>query len=757
MASRIRPTSAPVGPLRIDPDSEDAASAAALYVTQPERTGFRTSSGLRPASSKRFSKDAGDYDLSPAGAAASYVTRGSYPRPGQSTKQDVSSISKKGEERLSSIGSKTAYRSFRDSGVSGFGDETIKEGDSEAKMAATGAMSTSRKRVESMASPSDGVSDLAGALSAATISHRVSQHGRPTTEKKVEFQINPKKLYNPAVTNIRREMYTSHPPVAVTLDENRKRDTLQAAAVSMAQQMYAIIPKEDLQDIETSSFTMEEPEGQASHRQSLQRGREGDELEASSSLARSSNYRPRPQYFAATRVRPLSSSSADSGRYFGRQAKQARSQSRRNKHEVYYDNNTIDAAQRNVKKMMENIDNHIYNYHSRPSPAIMREWERQANERVLANRDPSSFEVGPEQMRAGEPLVPARNVDDMARARVRPALYDIDDQVAARKSRRITDKLDEERYHRFISSQMTRDKEVHQLNKIIIDALRHPEKEKQWTQDAEREKNGYESDEDEISTWPYPPKRIIPDAESDQTIFQALDEGRAAPQRPPRPSTPPEQLEEPSEPILPPDETADGVDSVQEGVAAEQATNEETTLTEQAGSQAKHVRRHKAVHKTWFTKPSDSDAEDEPPREVERIEERIVTEIEKERPATPIHGASSIGDTTPMATGALGVPESPHPVPSSHWSSSNESGPGSGRGSPRMQKQDDIERSKKRLGLPHLFHRHARRSGNQGSFSVNRRSVPEASPPPTSTVPGQSAGESVTTPGSRLSRFQENL
>ena len=87
----------------------------------------------------------------------------------------------------------------------------------------------------------------------------------------------------------------------------------------------------------------------------------------------------------------------------------------------------------------------------------------------MANRESTAFvDVGPEQMRAGAPLLPPRNVDDMARARVRPALHNIDDEVAERNSRRITEKLDEERYHRFISTQMERDKEVRRLNKKII-------------------------------------------------------------------------------------------------------------------------------------------------------------------------------------------------------------------------------------------------------------------------------------------------
>ncbi|KAF3481681.1 uncharacterized protein GIQ15_04440 [Arthroderma uncinatum] len=768
MASRIRPTSAPVASPKIDPDSEDAASAAALYVTQPQRTGFRTSSGLRPTGSKRSSKDVGGYDLASAGAAASYASRGSYAKQEQSNAPEPSSLDlsgASGEEPLSAA-SKAASKSLRDSGVSGLGDEPIKEKGPDARTAATGAMSTSRRRVESMADAPDGVSDLTGALSAATISHRGSQHGRPKTEKTVEFQITPKRAYNPAITNARREMYTSHPPVSVVVEEEQRRKALQTAAVSMAQQIYAIIPKtDDAKDMETSSYTMDETEEQAPRRQESQRRRGEGESGGLAAGMRGNMYRPRSQYFAATKVRPLSSSTADSGRYFGDRRRRSRRESRNGKSQAEYDEAVMAAARKNVNRMMDNIDNHIYNYSSRPSPAMMKEWERTANERVLAHRESAAFDVGPEQLRGEERLVPPKNVEDVARARVRPALHNIDDRVAARKARKITDKLDEERHRRWVSVQRSRDKEAHEINKIIVGRIRDPKrKARSWgTKEKEGTKRRYDSDEEEQSTWPYPPKRASHDVQKEEpkeepeskeeTIFQILNESRVDTHVPQRPPTPPEQAGESSKPVIP-EVKADDAALEQESAVAEEATKEETAVTEQAGSQAKHVRKHRAVHKTWIKKPQDAAAsEDEPPRQVERIEERIITEIEKERPSTPIQAAN-----TPMASGALEVPESPRYAPSSHWSSSNESGPGSGRGSPGLQKQDESSKSKKRLGFPHLFHRQSRRdtSGSQGSFAVNRRSVPEGMPQ--ISLPSQPTAEpSLKTPGSRLSRFQENL
>lgn len=272
----------------------------------------------------------------------------------------------------------------------------------------------------------------------------------------------------------------------------------------------------------------------------------------------------------------------------------------------------------------------------------------------------------------------------------------------------------------------------------------------------------YESDEEPVSTWPYPPKRVRSEEGKGETILQALQEGGRIPDRPPRPYSSPEMVEKPSEPVTLPTEAAeaaetteapeapkvaDGTELTQEAPTAEEATNEETALTEQAGSQAKHIRRQKAIHKTWFTKPQEDAAGDEPPREVERIEERIVTEIEKERPATPDQSMA------PMASGAI-IPDSPHHAPSSHWSSSNE---GSSHGSPGGQRQEDGTRPKKRMAFPHLFQRPARRTGNQGSFTVNRRSVPEDLGSQTSPTPGEAGSGSLATVGSRLSRFQENL
>ncbi|TVY33256.1 hypothetical protein LSUB1_G006969 [Lachnellula subtilissima] len=100
-------------------------------------------------------------------------------------------------------------------------------------MAATGAMANSRKRAESNPTTivkvdtyPDESRAASNALSAATSSMKKK---RPTGH--IEGGSVP-------YTNMGREMYTSHPPVAPEVEEQNRNNVLRASAVAMAKQMY---------------------------------------------------------------------------------------------------------------------------------------------------------------------------------------------------------------------------------------------------------------------------------------------------------------------------------------------------------------------------------------------------------------------------------------------------------------------------------------------------------------------------------------
>ncbi len=110
------------------------------------------------------------------------------------------------------------------------------DGNRRALLAATGAMSGGRRRAGSSPTINRAYPDsehaASNALNAATTASGRSGQGTLSTDER--------RIHDAAVTNMPREMYTSHPPVALEVEERNRQAGLRAAAVSMAKQMYNI-------------------------------------------------------------------------------------------------------------------------------------------------------------------------------------------------------------------------------------------------------------------------------------------------------------------------------------------------------------------------------------------------------------------------------------------------------------------------------------------------------------------------------------
>ncbi|KAK2748258.1 hypothetical protein FQN57_000916 [Myotisia sp. PD_48] len=514
----------------LNPNPGNAATTAAHLATLPRRAGSKGHSSRRAdtlhyapiskpnltSSSNNARRSFTSYDLASAGAAAGIAkaSQGGYPWQAQQKVSRLDSSTDRQisveEFQLSAAGSKVAFTSVRDSGVSGLEplgesteeslyaakrgmdftpDEIFIEDGPEALVAASGAMSTSRKRAESTASAVDDYPDLTPAVSAATKCHRaVRKEEQPL--QTLNETIDPGKLHSLAISRSQRDMYTSHPPLPMKAEEQRKQETLQAAAISMAQQLYALTQKAEgeLRDTGPSTYTSipKRTPTSSAPRRSLSATQRHTTMQSTRRMA-THPYRITPS--TAPRSRSVSEG-ALSVSSFRRGVPRPTSEyswvSVSQTGEVGQNTFLMAAAQKNVNVMLENLDQNLTT--RRPSSAMMKDWERKANERVRANRAAESRAA----RRQSLPL--PMNVDEVARAKIQPTLDEIDERVNARRAKDVEKRLDTEHEKRTSKLWQDREKDSFRINnklkKLLVKGAesKKPSKEerKELKQEAKR-------------------------------------------------------------------------------------------------------------------------------------------------------------------------------------------------------------------------------------------------------------------------------
>ena len=351
------------------------------------------------------------------------------------------------------------------------------DGSRRALLAATGAMSG---RMRSGSSPvvgslyPDSANAAANALSAATIANRPSMKGtNPRTAPTDLPGLSPQdatRIHDAAVTNLGREMYTSHPPVAPEVEEKNRQAGLRAAAVSMAKQMYDVQQK-----LLESSAGVERSDSQyaATH---VHKRR--------SSMASSIDapYEPTPQYanlqeaaqrLAAERLAKLHDENAAYRNYYGtdvpvqsrlsvrgRMRRRASSdgqlpdndaeRSRQIRSQMSIFNTKVAqvdakkrqkdrealmaAAQRNVANRLHGMDEKLFEETGKVSPAMMAEWEAKAKARAEADSGARMVNHGKVNIGGGR-YMDQSEVEAIAAARVQPTLDEITEKAEAQRAR----------------------------------------------------------------------------------------------------------------------------------------------------------------------------------------------------------------------------------------------------------------------------------------------------------------------------------
>ncbi|KAB5531184.1 hypothetical protein GE09DRAFT_377968 [Coniochaeta sp. 2T2.1] len=373
---------------------------------------------------------------------------------------------------------------------------------------AYGAVAASRPR--SISTPQkytypDQANASSNALNAAGVSYRASVRGKFNEAGSVPY------------TNMAREMFTSHPPVKLEVEEKQHADSLHASAVAMAKRMYTQQQKaiDSAKNNEastaaarSSSFSrrgasspdssIEQSSGfpnlqEAAYRLAQERlAKLHDEHQKNSGAYEAYYGASNPQRNSIGRLgsvrakltRRRSSSDGDlvDDRKRSQQIRQEMSMFNTTLSKVDEEKRTqarqalLVAAQRNVKAQMEGMDQRLYNDTGRVPPSRLNDWEMKAHSaallRVESGRDENEGKI---DLGAGV-FMTQEEVNAIAAKRVQPVLDDINRKAEEERARQLTARLDEEHRKDEVEKEKGREREIQDIHKKLKDQQRDEEK-----------------------------------------------------------------------------------------------------------------------------------------------------------------------------------------------------------------------------------------------------------------------------------------
>ncbi|OBT45263.1 hypothetical protein VE00_03604 [Pseudogymnoascus sp. WSF 3629] len=374
-------------------------------------------------------------------------------------------------------------------------------------MAATGAMASPRPRADSTPplAPKypDEMNARANALRAATHADTASRRRRSEI---------PQGGATP-VTTMGKERYTSHPSQPSEADQKQKEDSMHASAIAMAQQMYKIIEKREKETGEAGyAATVAHGRGRSTSLMSDEPTpmKYGNLQEAAQRLAQQrlaklhdENYKNREylDYYGS----PQPSQRLSKGRFRRRASSDTTvEESRDRRQNVRFqaaqplyssDLSQIDAktrqrdrdmllaaAQRNVQRSLQGIDDRVYAQTGRPTPSMMGQETLPmaiAQQRVQQQQQQQGPPQRGDKVSIGHgALVDRSSVDALAFRNVQPVLHQINTKSDAEQARRTEIKLDEEEAKRQIEREREREQELKEIDKQLKEHDKQEKKEK---------------------------------------------------------------------------------------------------------------------------------------------------------------------------------------------------------------------------------------------------------------------------------------
>ncbi|OBT70329.1 hypothetical protein VE03_00196 [Pseudogymnoascus sp. 23342-1-I1] len=359
-------------------------------------------------------------------------------------------------------------------------------------MAATGAMASPRPRADSTPPLGPKYPDEMNARSNAL---RAATHA-DTASRRRRSEI-PQGGATP-VTNMRKERYTSQPFQPSEADQKQKEDSMHASAIAMAQQMYKVIEKREKETGEAGhAATAAHGRGRSTSLMSDEPTpmRFGNLQEAAQRLAQErlaklhdDNYKhreyldyygsPQPTQRRRFRRRASSDTSLEETRaqapLYSSSISQIDVKTRQRDRDML-----LAAAQRNVQRSLQGIDERVYAQTGRPTPSMMgQETLPMAIAQQRVQQQQPQYPPGEKVSIGNGAVVDRSSVDALAFRNVQPVLHQIHDKSEIEQARRTEIKLDEEEAKRQIEREREREQEFKEIDRQLKEHDKQEKKER---------------------------------------------------------------------------------------------------------------------------------------------------------------------------------------------------------------------------------------------------------------------------------------
>ncbi|PKY04025.1 hypothetical protein P168DRAFT_327046 [Aspergillus campestris IBT 28561] len=447
----------------------DQAATAALYVTHPER---RLSIREPAATAETEQLNIKATGSRPSFSHASAVAALAHAKNRQVEKQAVYDVQvhRGSLDGTSEHGYKAALHAVRDGRPSGSVD--LGRG-----------MSVTDQRVEAQRGPAQkgrAINAASGAFKSrnradsapSDAPHSVSFAEDSEAPSDIGHSIGVGKLDRVASNNAR--LYTASPPVAPEVEEQRKKSVVQAAAISMAQEMYQITG----------------PTGE---------GGTGAPRKQSGPLQQAINLQETAQRIAAEKLAAMEDENALYREYYAVNPEEVRSETPTRRRRLSVDSDStsgfdvdrsrhirfqmsslrsrldavdekretdrsmlLEAARRNVDATMRDMEMRVYAETGRAPPSMQRDWEDAALMRArkdVLGRETESIHAEKVDLGAKKYMDMA-DIEAVARSRLQPTLNEITDRAEGQRARELEKRLDEEERERYEAIYREREAEL---------------------------------------------------------------------------------------------------------------------------------------------------------------------------------------------------------------------------------------------------------------------------------------------------------
>jgi hypothetical protein len=361
-----------------------------------------------------------------------------------------------------------------------------------ALQAATDAYTTSRKRADSVPSDTGVSSDQLHARSAAGASRYVHPEQEASLAH-LDSAAEASRIHH--IANANAKMYTSAPPVQARVEEQNYRNSLRAASISMAKDMYKVTEAKESGASNPAVQAAQKGQSQLGYRKTVSTAdgsavrraialQDAAQKRANEKLAlmhdENAEYQqyygtaPQPQRSRLSR-RKRTSSDADASQIDAEQSRQIRSQmtSLRTKLDQVDGRRTKDrellmqAARRNVDQTLQDMEAKVYASTGRAPPSVQRGWDEIAQERVRREAEAlESSTIQGDRVKIGsQQYMDYADVEAVARSRLQPALDEITEDAEQQRAHDVEARLDAEQAQRRAALERQREAEVRELEK----------------------------------------------------------------------------------------------------------------------------------------------------------------------------------------------------------------------------------------------------------------------------------------------------